>query len=169
MIMGFDTAMLVDIILAGGAAEVHHEGSSLPFKIALIGALGIGAQWLAWKLQRPAIVLMAIAGLIFGPLVGFLLELSIPTLLHDCLQMLRLDPQVDFGDVYRPMIGIAVAIILFEGGLNLKFKDLGEAKSAVIRMVILAGPIAWALAHWQHIILLASSGILPQWLAGYLS
>ena len=144
--MGFETAMLIDIILAGGGADaVHHEGSTLPFKIALIGALGIGAQWLAWKLQRPAIVLMAIAGLIFGPLVGFLLGLPTPAIVQECLEMLRLDPQVDFGDVYRPMIGIAVAIILFEGGLNLKFKDLGDAKSAVIRMVILAGPIAWAL------------------------
>ena len=146
--MGFETAMLVDIILAGagaGADAHHHEASTLPFKIALIGALGIGAQWLAWKLQRPAIVLMAIAGLIFGPLVGFLMGLPSPAIVQECLQMLRLDPQVDFGDVYRPMIGIAVAIILFEGGLNLKFKDLGDAKSAVIRMVILAGPIAWGL------------------------
>ena len=143
--MGFEITMLADIILAGGGADAHHEGSTLPFKIALIGALGIGAQWLAWKLQRPAIVLMAIAGLIFGPLVGFLMGLPVPTIVHECLQMLRLDPQVDFGDVYRPMIGIAVAIILFEGGLNLKFKDLGDAKSAVIRMVILAGPIAWIL------------------------
>ena len=143
--MSFEMAMLVDIIFAGGGADAHHEGSTLPFKIALIGALGIGAQWLAWKLQRPAIVLMAIAGLIFGPLVGFLMGLPVPSIVHECLEMLRLDPQVDFGDVYRPMIGIAVAIILFEGGLNLKFKDLGDAKSAVIRMVILAGPIAWLL------------------------
>lgn len=143
--MIFEIAMLADVIFAGGGDIVHHEGSILPFKIALIGALGIGAQWLAWKLQRPAIVLMAISGLIFGPLVGYLLGLPLPTFLHDGLENFRLNPQVDFGDVYRPMIGIAVAIILFEGGLNLKFKDLGDAKQAVIRMVILAGPIAWGL------------------------
>jgi len=77
--MGFEAAMLADIIFAaGGAADAHHGHSTLPFKIALIGALGIGAQWLAWKLQRPAIVLMAIAGLIFGPLVGFLMGFNIP-------------------------------------------------------------------------------------------
>ena len=52
------------------ADAVHHVVNMLPFKIALIGALGIGAQWLAWRLQKPAIVLMAIAGLIFGPLIG---------------------------------------------------------------------------------------------------
>jgi len=88
---------------------------------------------------------MAIAGLIFGPLIGYLMSFNIPAFLHGGLEMFRLDPQADFGDVYRPMIGIAVAIILFEGGLNLKFKDLGEARSAVIRMVVFAGPIAWLL------------------------
>ena len=30
---------------------------------ALVGALGVGSQWLAWKLQLPAIVLMLVAGL----------------------------------------------------------------------------------------------------------
>jgi NhaP-type Na+/H+ or K+/H+ antiporter len=140
---------LVDVIfapiMAGGAADAYHAGSVLPVKIALIGILGIGAQWLAWKLQRPAIVLMAIAGLIFGPLIGFLMGLDVLGFAHGGLEVLRLNPQVDFGDVYRPMIGIAVAIILFEGGLNLRFSDLGDAKQAVWRMVIFAGPVAWGL------------------------
>lgn len=131
------------LIMAADAA--HHAGGALPFKIALIGALGIGAQWLAWKLQRPAIVLMAIAGLIFGPLLGFFLGLGLPDWLYDPLKNFNLNPVEDFGDVYRPMIGLAVAIILFEGGLNLKFKDLGDARRPVIRMVLLAGPIAWIL------------------------
>jgi len=117
----------------------------LPFKIALIGILGIGAQWLAWKLQRPAIVLMAIAGLIFGPLISWLLTLNIPAQLTGTLDLFRLDPIHDFGDLYRPMIGLAVAIILFEGGMTLRFKYLGDARQAVIRMVLLASPIAWLL------------------------
>lgn len=128
------------------AADVaHHVVNLLPFKIALIGTLGIGAQWLAWRLQRPAIVLMAIAGLLFGPFIGWLLTLGAPEKVQDVLEMFRLDPVKDFGDVYRPMIGIAVAIILFEGGLNLRFKDLGDASRAVGRMVFIAAPIAWAL------------------------
>ena len=59
--------------------------------------------------------------------------------------MFRLDPINDFGDLYRPMIGLAVAIILFEGGLTLRFKDLGNASHAVFRMVFIAAPIAWLL------------------------
>jgi len=65
--------------------------------------------------------------------------------MQSVLEMFRLDPVNDFGDVYRPMIGIAVAIILFEGGLNLRFKDLGDASHAVGRMVFIAAPIAWLL------------------------
>ena len=128
------------------AADVaHHVVNLLPFKIALIGTLGIGAQWLAWRLQRPAIVLMAIAGLLFGPFIGWLLTLGAPATVQHVLETFRLDPVKDFGDVYRPMIGIAVAIILFEGGMTLRFKDLGDASRAVGRMVFIAAPIAWAL------------------------
>ena len=29
--------------------------------VALIGVLGMGAQWLAWRLQLPAIVLIALS------------------------------------------------------------------------------------------------------------
>jgi len=132
--------------MAGSAADTaHHVVNMLPFKIALIGALGIGAQWLAWKLQRPAIVLMAIAGLIFGPLLGAILSLGLWEPIQNALSIFHLNPETDFGDVYRPIIGLAVAIILFEGGMTLRFKDLGNSAHAVGRMVFFAGPIAWFL------------------------
>lgn len=131
--------------MAAAADVAHHVVNTLPFKIALIGVLGIGAQWLAWKLQRPAIVLMAIAGLIFGPLIGWLLGFDLPAQLIPALELFRLDPVNDFGELYRPMIGLAVAIILFEGGMTLRFKDLGDASHAVFRMVFIAAPIAWLL------------------------
>jgi len=88
---------------------------------------------------------MAIAGLIFGPLVGHLMTLGfMPEAGYNFLNIIHLNPISDFGDVYRPMIGLAVAIILFEGGLTLRFKDLGDASAAVRRMVFVAAPIVWA-------------------------
>ncbi len=130
--------------MSATADIAQHSVNMLPVKIALIGALGIGAQWLAWKLQRPAIVLMAIAGLIFGPLIGWVLGWNfLPEIMHKFLTVIRLNPISDFGDVYRPMIGLAVAIILFEGGLSLRLKDLGDASSAVRRMVFIVAPIVW--------------------------
>lgn len=126
----------------------HTVANLLPFKIALIGVLGLGAQWLAWRLQRPAIVLMAIAGLIFGPLISWLFHFDFIQNhegLRSAFDALRLNPEKDFGDLYRPMVGIAVSIILFEGGLNLRFKDLRDASHAVLRMVVVAAPIAAGL------------------------
>ncbi|WP_017931323.1 cation:proton antiporter [Robiginitomaculum antarcticum] len=125
----------------------------LPLKMALIGGLGIGAQWLAWKLQKPAIVLMALAGLIFGPLLGYLLTLSMPDWLpakignpvFGVMDALRLNPIKDFGDLLRPVIGISVAIILFEGGLTLKFREIQGFAKPIRRMLLVASPISWLL------------------------
>jgi NhaP-type Na+/H+ or K+/H+ antiporter len=96
-------------------------------KLAVIGTAGIAAQWFAWRLQLPAIVLLLAAGFIAGPATGFL------------------DPAADFGDIYRPMVSIAVAIILFEGGLTLNFSEIRETSKAVRRIIMYAGPMVWGM------------------------
>lgn len=95
--------------------------------IALVGLLGIGAQWVAWRTGWPAIVLMLGAGFVAGPLLGVI------------------DPHHAFGDLLEPMIAIGVAIILFEGGLSLDFRELRKTGNAVWRLVIFGVPIAWLL------------------------
>ncbi len=35
--------------------------------IVTVAGLGVAAQWLAWRLKMPAIVLLAAVGLIMGP------------------------------------------------------------------------------------------------------
>lgn len=119
--------MEIGLLLASGA------GQEVIFACALIGALGVGAQWLAWRLQAPAIVLMSLAGLAVGPLWS--------VLFGDPL----LSPSQSFGDVFRPIVSLAVAVILFEGGLVLKFENLREAGAAVRRMIFVGGPLAWVL------------------------
>ncbi|PYG31632.1 cation:proton antiporter [Pelagimonas varians] len=94
--------------------------------LALIGVLGVGSQWLAWRLRLPAIVLMLAAGLLVGPGLGIL------------------NPEQQFGDMLRPMIGIAVAIILFEGGMVLNLHSLNDAAKGVRRLVIVGAPLGWA-------------------------
>ncbi len=95
---------------------------------ALIGVLGIGSQWLAWRLQMPAIVLMLAAGILAGPVTGLI------------------SPEQDLGELFRPIISIAVAVILFEGGLTLNFKELRDAGKAVRRLVYVGAPIGWLLS-----------------------
>lgn len=99
--------------------------SDLAFQLALIGFAGIAAQWVAWKLQLPAIVLLLGVGLVFGPFTGLI------------------NPAEDFGDLYTPLVSTAVAIILFEGGLTLNFREIKETSKAVRRIVIFSGPLVW--------------------------
>ncbi|GAA0737741.1 cation:proton antiporter [Sphingomonas japonica] len=100
---------------------------SLLVKFALIGILGIGAQWLAWRTGRPAIALMLIAGILAGPVTGIIV------------------PDRDLGVLQEPIIKLAVAVILFEGGLSLNFRELRHAGWPVLRLVVLGVPIGWAL------------------------
>ncbi|MCG3266343.1 sodium:proton antiporter [Yoonia sp. I 8.24] len=92
---------------------------------ALVGALGVGSQWLAWRLRMPAIVLMLVAGVLIGPVAGVF------------------DPARDIGPLMAPMISIAVAIILFEGGLTLNFHSLSDAAKGVRRLVFIGAPLGW--------------------------
>jgi NhaP-type Na+/H+ or K+/H+ antiporter len=104
------------------------------FVVTLIGVAGIGAQWLAWRFNLPAIVLMSIAGILIGPVLGWI------------------RPEESFGELYQPLISIAVGIILFEGGLQLKFDELREVGRGVRRLVFPGVFIAWGLgflAAWK--------------------
>lgn len=95
---------------------------------ALVGALGVGSQWLAWKLRLPGIVLMLGAGLMIGPVLGVF------------------DPSRDIGPLMGPLVSIAVAIILFEGGLTLDLRSLRGAAKGVRRLVLIGAPLGWALS-----------------------
>ncbi|MEM7571055.1 MAG: cation:proton antiporter, partial [Pseudomonadota bacterium] len=95
--------------------------------LAIVGVLGIGSQWIGWRFNLPAIVLMSIAGIVAGPLLGIL------------------RPEDDFGAFLRPMVSVAVAIILFEGGLSLNFKEIRGVSRSVRRMVFPGVAIAWGL------------------------
>lgn len=99
----------------------------LALVLALVGVIGIGAQWIAWRSGLPAIALMLVAGLIAGPLTG----------------MIR--PHEDFGELLEPAVSLAVAVILFEGGLSLNLRELRQAEGAVHRLVLLGVPIGWLL------------------------
>jgi NhaP-type Na+/H+ or K+/H+ antiporter len=110
---------------------------SLVLAITLIGVLGIGAQWLAWRFNFPAIVLMAIAGVVAGPVLGIFSPSDAPPGTPPMEAL--------FGDFYSPIIAIAVAVILFEGGLSLNFAELRGLTKGVRRLVFPGVPVAWFL------------------------
>jgi len=100
---------------------------SIATGVLCIAVGGIAAQWLAWRLRLPAIVLLFAVGLAVGP----------------GLQILH--PTADFGPGLRAVIGLAVAIVVFEGGLALDLRELGAAGEGVLRLTVLAVPVSWLL------------------------
>jgi len=103
--------------------------------IALIIALGVGAQWLAWRLRLPAILPLLVAGFTVGPVLGWL------------------QPSRAFGaDVLYPAVSLAVGLVLFEGGLTLRLSELHQTRAVIVRLVTLGALVTWlggaAAAHW---------------------
>jgi len=88
-------------------------------------ALGISAQWLAWKLRLPAILLL----LAFGFSAN-----------------LFCDPREIISDALLfPIVSLCVAVILFDGGLSLRFSELKLTSRSVIRLVTIGCLISWIL------------------------
>src|SRR5690606_12439521 len=88
--------------------------------IVTVLVLGISAQWLAWRLQLPSILLLLSFGFAAGPLTGIV------------------DPNSLFGPLLIPFVSLSVAIILFEGGLSLNLRDLPHV-GGVIRNLVTIG------------------------------
>ncbi len=96
--------------------------------LAIIILAGILAQWLAWRLHIPSILLLLVFGLLIGPIFGFI------------------NPDNLFGELLFPLVSLAVGIILFEGGLGLRFKDLPEIKRVVWSLISIGALITWAVS-----------------------
>ncbi|SEN39093.1 sodium/proton antiporter, CPA1 family [Peptostreptococcus russellii] len=101
---------------------------STTFAVAMIVLLGVLSQWVAWKISKPAIVIMSACGLIVGPI----LNLIVPAEL--------------IGDgMYKSIISLSVALILFEGSLSLNFEEIKDTRLTIKRIVTIGAFIAWIL------------------------
>jgi NhaP-type Na+/H+ or K+/H+ antiporter len=104
--------------------------------LASIIILGIGAQWLAWRLRLPSILLLLVFGFIAGP---------VTTLLK---------PDELFGDLLLPIVSLSVAIILFEGSLNLRLAELRRVGGTVRNLITLGILITWLIGAGAAYLLL---------------
>lgn len=108
--------------------------------VLCIAVGGVLAQWLAWRFRLPAIVLLFAAGLLFGP----------------GLQWLH--PAQQFGPALRPLVGLSVAVVVFEGGLALDIRELRAAGGGVLRLSALALPLNLILASVAAYLIAGMSG-----------
>ncbi|MRS16647.1 sodium:proton antiporter [Enterobacteriaceae bacterium RIT691] len=99
----------------------------VPFMLVIIAIASLLAQWLAWRLRIPAILPLLLIGVLLGP--G----------LH------LLQPDMLFGPLLFPLVSLAVAIILFEGALTLRFDEIRGLGGVVRNLVTIGMLITFAV------------------------
>ena len=101
--------------------------------LAAIFVLGIAIQWLAWRIRMPAILLLLAGGFLAGPVTRVI------------------DPQQLFGDLLLPVVSLSVGLILFEGGLNLRLRELQGTWRSLVGLLTIGVIVTWvcaSLAAW---------------------
>ena len=97
--------------------------------LAVIVGAGMVAQWVAWRLQIPSIIALLAAGLLLGPVFDVV------------------EPDELLGDTLFPLVSLSVAVILFEGGLDLPPRVLRNT-GTVVRRLISLGAVVTFLVGW---------------------
>ncbi|MFW5937356.1 MAG: cation:proton antiporter [Halanaeroarchaeum sp.] len=100
--------------------------SALIPTVAVIIAIGVIAQVLADRFQIPSVVFLLAAGVILGP------------------EGVALVTQESFGslETLSAIVGLSVAIIVFEGAFHLEFEKLRESPGAAVRLVTIGALVA---------------------------
>lgn len=102
--------------------------------LAAILVVGIGSQWLASSLRLPSILLLLVAGIVVGPVTGFI------------------DPDHLLGDLLLPLVSLSVAVILFEGSTGLRVSQLSEIGRPLVMLltvgVALTAAVCSLAAYW---------------------
>jgi NhaP-type Na+/H+ or K+/H+ antiporter len=95
----------------------YEHGANPALTVSLALAAGLIAQVLAQHVRIPGIVLLLATGALLGP---------------DVLGVVR--PH-SLGSALHTLVGFAVAVILFEGGLNLDLRRLRRGSSVIQRLI----------------------------------
>ncbi|WP_018968686.1 cation:proton antiporter [Rubritalea marina] len=116
--------------------------SDIPFGgfASIVLGIGIIAQWVAWRYKLPSILILLFSGFIGAQLLG----LNIDTYL----------PGHEGESIILSLVGICVAIILFEGGLTLKFSELKSSGGPVFFLCSLGVVVSFACTTLAGIYLL---------------
>ncbi|MBU6363991.1 MAG: cation:proton antiporter [Acidobacteria bacterium] len=97
--------------------------------ITLIFAVATACQAIAPRLRIPSLVLLLPAGFVLGILVPGANAFGI------------------LGPAFGPIVDIVVAIILFQGGMELSMRNMSTSDGNTgLRLVWIGGPITWAAA-----------------------
>lgn len=106
--------------------------------------MGVFAQVVAVKIKMPAILLLLLIGIVVGPVFKAILPDSAVTIYPDKL----------LGDLLIPIVGLSVGMILYEGGLTLRFGELRTGVRVITMLVTLGAFVTWLLAALAAVMVL---------------
>lgn len=100
--------------------------------------LGILAQWFAWKLKIPAILPLLLIGLLVGPISAEFLSGDGTKWIEPVWNGKE---GIFAGKTLYFFVSLSISIILFEGGLTLKIKEIKSVGPIVITKLITLGSL----------------------------
>jgi NhaP-type Na+/H+ or K+/H+ antiporter len=107
-----------------GGAIVAAGGSHLVPIVASIIGIGVIAQVLSDRFQVPSVVFLLFSGIVLGP------------------EVLGVVGPDSFGNALSAIVGLSVAIIVFEGSFHVRASKLREAPSATLRLVTVGAALS---------------------------
>jgi len=110
-------------------------------ELAGIIILGILAQWLAWRIKVPAILPLILVGLLVGPLS----TLWTPNGMKLIQPIYNEETHTGLfpGESLFYFVSLAIGIILFEGGLTLKRKEIAGVGKVILRLITIGTTISF--------------------------
>ncbi len=103
------------------------------FELAGIIIFGILAQWLAWRVKVPSILPLVLTGLVIGPIST--LWTSDGTKLLEPVYNPNTGTGLFPSEYLFNFVSLAIGIILFEGGLTLKRRELKTVGPAIGKLI----------------------------------
>lgn len=108
-------------------------------ELSSVVILGILAQWLAWRIKIPAILPLILIGLMVGPLSSLVTEDG-----HKLLEPMyneKYNQGIFRGEYLFYFVSLAIGIILFEGGLTLKRKEIAGVGPVILKLITIGSII----------------------------
>ena len=104
--------------------------------LALVLLLGVSAQWVAWRVRIPSILILLLCGFCVGPLSTLVIPSGEAFLRPDEL----------FGSILTPLVGLSVGLILYEGGLTLRLREISKTRQVVFGLCSIGAFVTWLLS-----------------------
>ena len=101
------------------------------YEIGSLIIIGVVAQWIAWRLRVPAILPLILAGILIGPGWEWYSGHRLLNPRFDGESGTGLFP----GNLLYSFVSLSIGLILFEGGLTLKLKEVRGMADSILRLV----------------------------------